>query len=410
MRTRTVAAVVIACACGPKAPPLDGDGSADDTRGSDEDPSASASVEDGPGPGGDVDGNPTVDPLDGGDDLDIGDGGDDSSGGPSDLCDHAPSGLEPGTALWELFTPGMTAGDVVVTEYGIAMSGSYEMHATIAGVNGVRDWSAIWDAPDAVESVARQLVALKDGIVVAGIEGTPFAGACADCRTRWLVAFDDTGDPQWDLQIVGGPWAIAATPSGTIAVIETLYWQDEGYITTLWEVDADGVVVRTIGTHDADVGSPTHVVVGPSGNVTAIGTPYGGGDGGWLAAWTPDYAFTSLIGGDDDFLGLALASNGDVIVPEGEVGGSTVLFRRLFDGGIVWDVALASAPRDVAVDCNDDIVLAAGGVTRLDPNGAPLWETPVHGDAVAVAVDLDGDVVVLAQSDDGARLAELAGS
>lgn len=413
MRTRTVAAALIACACGPTPAPLEGSGSADDTGG-DEDPSMSASAEDGPGPGGEVGGNPTMDPDDGADDFDDDGSVDSSSGGSTELCERVPSGLAPGSVIWETASPTLTGNDVVATEYGVTFGGSYENRAAIVKLTeqGTEYRVREWEPLEPAWSVARQIVALPDGVVVVGVDSSEVEEPCAWCWDRWLVAYDDTGELLWEFGLGFGAWAIAATPTGTIVVVGSSS-DDDGatFVETLLEIDADGAVLRSVSASPEAMGFvaiPSDAVVGTGGNVVAVGID-SDGPGGWLLAWTSAYEVHWGFGGSSGYSGIALASNDDLVVPEGDPEISVDLYRRSFDGSIVWNVPLVGAPSDLAVDCNDEIVLALGSVTRLDAAANPLWETSLAAELIAVAIDPEGDVVVLARSGDELQIAELAG-
>lgn len=180
-----------------------------------------------------------------------------------------------------------------------------------------------------------------------------------------------TGAPVWTAVEPGLAFDVAIADSDDIVVGGFKNASDRDlwvakYDTTgglLWSVEWPGI----FGNHD----QVDAVAIDGQNNVIAVGTT------------------DQLVGGGE--------SNADAYMWIGKLDADG---NELWT--VEWDVPNVSGPKDVAVNGNDDIIVvdpsANGTLTKLDADGALVWEVPVPvAYSGAVAVDADGSIALTGQ-------------
>ena len=338
-----------------------------------------------------------------------------------ELCEHEPSGLEPGSVVWEHAFEGFMGHEVAVVNdrpWIIGNStdtGEADDHTRFARIDadGVGFSSWTWAAPGNVLTNPRLIAAIDDRVFV-GIN-LPGAEHCPWCSERMIIAYDDNNfvptDPAWELSLGEGAWGMSATPSGTLVVVGSTSDDGVEFEVEITEIDVDGNIIASTPNVLSEEPGPyvvTRVAVGPLGDIIASGGLADQPDGGWTARWTGSHEFNWLLGGSTALGGaLARAPNGDYL--HAFVNPPMVLERSLAEAGIVWQVEIESEPSDIAVDCDDSIVLAGAGLERRDGDGTVQWTHSLGPAIVAVAIADNGDILALSTHGEASLLERYAG-
>lgn len=310
-----------------------------------------------------------------------------TTGDGIELCTHSPSGLEPGSVVWQEVLS-VYPRDVVALDAGVLVLG--EEHLLRWTTEGEPVFDVELAAPgSSLQSL--QLVALRQDQFVAAFydwnDGEP--EYLAD---RWLMGFDGDGENLWETSLGEGSFAIAATGTGTVAVVSASSSDGIEWATTLLELDDHGDVIRSVPT-DIVVDAPVQGgAAGPSGELLGFGLAE---SGSWIAQWREDYdANWSDTRLDVPTYAVAFAPGGDAVVAMGQ-GATGYLLERLDpdQAAPLWERELAEYPHDVDVDCDGSIVIGGhDGVSRRDADGTLQWTTPLGDSPLVVDIDSQGNI------------------
>ena len=353
------------------------------------------------------------------------DGDEGSTGDPSELCEHEPSGLEPGSVIWEQALADFVGRELLVMDGRTWLIGqrveSGALQFLRIGEEGVEQSGWTWSAPGGASSEPRHIAALPEGRVVFGVDVLG-DDDCAWCPERRLLAFDDgdfvPSDPVWELSLGAGAWALTESVTGTVVVVGATSNDGNAIDMSLTEIDAEGSVIREVESKDGFVGEalgwPYRAAVGPSGQIFAIGAFAEGlgGNQGWRASWSVDLLLYWFEGtGSSDHRDIAATTNDDpIVVLHFDFAGPE--FSRIDHdtAEFVWRMPWDDSSSSVATDCDGSIVVGGTEVQRLDGDGAVQWTTLTAGIAKVLAVDTDGSIIALVDIDQGNEvLLKLAG-
>lgn len=242
-------------------------------------------------------------------------------------------------------------GDVIVS--GMAQGGHYT--AKYAGSNGAILWEQHFLLGDG-KATAFAMDSFGD-VIVSGLSGVHGG--------LYTVKYSGTnGVPMWEQVFTN-------TPSGASRAIA---------------VDAknDVFVTAAVTTEDGDSDYYTFKLTGTNGNLV----------------WQRTFASEQYV--DDDPSAIVVDSNGDVIVTGRSLFVAPTFKYSGTNGTLIWDQFLQGDGRALAVDRNDDVLIAGWfSVAKLSgTNGTIAWVKSQFQGA-AVRTDPYGDVLVAGVHESG---------
>jgi hypothetical protein len=339
---------------------------------------------------------------DGGDDDDDDDGGGgDTTGSDSELCEREPSGYAPGTLIWEMPMPELSAHELISTPDAIWMIGESDVDGAMTLARASHDGGSfettIWPGPESVSKSARHLVALPNGRIVAGFDVALTEDPCASCAERFLVAYDSLAAPAWELSLGQGTWGVTISQAGTIYVVGSVLEPQRDAGVTLMEYDPEGNLIRLLD--DALEGSTTPIVTraystGAAWNdLIGVGTLPFEADAAWTNSWGEDFDHSWGFTSAGPIYSFATVWNGDFV--QARTKPPLVLERKLSALDLYWEAGLAEVPNAIATDCDDSIVLAGDTLERRSGDGSVQWSQPAEATIRRVTVTDNGDILVL---------------